>query len=321
MISLKNSLPRLIPSSLERREHRDWDKVLGMNARNGLIEYENSSEAIRLVNDKYATKLALTAKDIPVTPTITLIRDRLEFRAFDWTSLPDAWALKPNCGKAGAGILLAKERDADGEGWRTGSGRLLSVAAITEHIHLILEGEFSMGGMEADAALFEPLILAHETLGELVPYGLPDIRVICYHGEPVLAMTRLPTEASEGKANLHQNAVGAGIDLETGQLTRAFHGGRDIVQHPDTARLLNGVQIPSWETILAAARRCGEATELGFLGVDVVIDRERGPLVIEVNAHPGLEIQNVTKAGLKELLARPRPKVGRYTDARSKHAG
>lgn len=303
MISLKNPLPRLNIFAAGEKETHDWGKVLGMNARNGLIEHENPSSAIRLVNDKHATKAALGAKDIPVTPTAALIRDRLEFKHFDWSSLPDAWALKPNCGKAGAGILLAKERDAGGEGWRTGSGRLLSVDAISEHIHLILEGEFSMGGMEADAALFEPLIVAHEALGELVPYGLPDIRVICYHGEPALAMTRLPTEASEGKANLHQDAVGAGIDLETGRITKAFHCGHDTERHPDTAKELSGVQVPYWETILEAARRCGEATELGFLGVDVVIDRERGPLVIEVNAHPGLEIQNVTKLGLKELLS------------------
>jgi len=303
MITLKNPLTKLKFFAAEEKEIYNWNKVLGMNARNGLIEHENPSASIRLVNDKYATKMALVDKNIPVTPTITLIRDRLEFRRFDWSSLPGAWALKPNCGKAGAGILLAKERDAGGEGWRTGSGRLLTREAITEHIHLILEGEFSMGGMEADAALFEPLIVAHEALGDLVPYGLPDIRVICYHGEPMLAMTRLPTEASEGKANLHQDAVGAGIDLKTGCITRAFHCGHNIERHPDTAKELSGVQVPYWETIPQAARRCGQATGLGFLGVDVVIDWERGPLVIEVNAHPGLEIQNVTKLGLKELLS------------------
>ena len=42
------------------------------------------------------------------------------------------------------------------------------------------------------------------------------------------------------------------------------------------------------------ATRCGAATGLGYLGVDIVVDEAAGPLVLEVNSHPGLEIQNIT---------------------------
>jgi len=276
-----------------------------MNARNVMIQRENPPSAVHLVNDKIATKAALEKLNVPVTPTLAVIRDRLELRRFDWSSLSDAWALKPNHGRAGAGIVLAQRRDEEGRGWRTGSGRLLSREEITEHLHLILEGEFSMGGGEADSALFEPLIVAHEALAKVVPYGLPDIRVICFHGEPVLAMTRLPTRASEGRANLHQGAVGAGLDLRSGRITRAFYRGREIRSHPDTEVPLVGMQVPFWETVLEASVRSSEATGLGYMGADVVIDRERGPLIIEANAHPGLEVQNVTGMGLKELLERP----------------
>jgi len=291
---------RLLP--LSGSKNNPWETLLGMNARNDLIAHENAPQAVRKVNHKYETKRALEAVRVPVPPTLALIRDRLEFSRFSWEALPDAWALKPNCGRGGAGILLAKERDPQGRGWRTGSGRLLTKEEVAEHVHLILEGEFSMPGLEMDAALFEPLIVTGGALAQAVPYGLPDIRVICSHGEPVLAMTRLPTEASEGRANLHQNAVGAAVDLSTGRVTRAYHKGRETERHPDTGYPLLDLTIPHWETILGAARRSYAATGLGFMGVDVVLDRERGPLVIEVNAHPGLEIQNVTGSGLKEAM-------------------
>jgi D-alanine-D-alanine ligase-like ATP-grasp enzyme len=38
------------------------------------------------------------------------------------------------------------------------------------------------------------------------------------------------------------------------------------------------------------------------MGVDFAIDAHHGPLVLELNARPGLEIQNVTGIGLRALL-------------------
>lgn len=280
------------------------ENPLGMNARNDIIYMQNPAKAIFQVNNKYQAKEALEKEGIPVTPTLKLIRNRVELRDFNWSSLPDTWALKPNCGKGGSGIMLASERDKEEKGWRTGSGRLLTQSDIEEHINLILEGEYSMNGQEMDWALFEPLIEAEEMLGKLVPYGLPDIRVICDGDKPILAMTRLPTEKSEGRANLHQSAIGAGIDLKTGKLTQAYFLDKYIEKHPDTDQVFEGVTIPEWGKILDASAACSKATGLGYLGVDIVIDKERGPLIIEVNAHPGLEIQNVAKQGLKELISK-----------------
>jgi hypothetical protein len=41
---------------------------------------------------------------------------------------------------------------------------------------------------------------------------------------------------------------------------------------------------------------------LAFLGVDLVIDRDRGPLLLELNARPGLQIQVANQAGLFKRL-------------------
>ncbi len=279
-------------------EKTRWDGILGMNARSARVEAENPLQAIQLVNSKYDTKAALEEVGVPVAPTLVRIRDRRDLSHLDWDALPEAFALKPNYGRGGAGILLAR----DGDGWRTASGRYLGRDAITDHIRSILEGEYSLESLDHDSALLEPLIVPHPVLARLVPSGLPDIRVICHQGDPLLAMMRLPTEESEGRANLHQGAVGAAVDLGSGRVDRAMLKHERIENHPDTGERLVGVEVPEWGAVVEAAARCGEATGLGYLGADVVVDKDRGPLVLEVNARPGLEIQNVAGVGLADLL-------------------
>ncbi|MEJ7840475.1 MAG: sugar-transfer associated ATP-grasp domain-containing protein [Rubrobacter sp.] len=278
-----------------------WSSVLGMNRRNALVDMENPPEAVRLVNNKHETKVTLAKAGVPVPTTIALLRGRGDLSRFGWDALPESWALKPNLGRRGAGIVLATGRDR--EGWRTASGHPLSRADVSDHLRRVLDGEFSLEGAERDLALFEPLISTHEDLARLVPHGLPDVRVICHGDEPVLAMMRLPTLASDGRANLHQGAIGAAVDLRSGRLTAAVHGRSRIDHHPDTGERLLCAEIPHWQTIVEAASRCAAATGLGYLGADIVVDEARGPLVLEVNARPGLEIQNVTRTGLRTLVA------------------
>jgi glutathione synthase/RimK-type ligase-like ATP-grasp enzyme len=50
------------------------------------------------------------------------------------------------------------------------------------------------------------------------------------------------------------------------------------------------------------ATRSSHIFGLGYLGVDIVIDRFQGPMVIEVNARPGLSIQLANAKGLKALM-------------------
>jgi alpha-L-glutamate ligase-like protein len=128
--------------------------------------------------------------------------------------------------------------------------------------------------------------------------GVPDIRVLVFIGYPVMAMVRLPTRHSRGKANLHQGAVGAGLDLATGRTTFGVLGNSAIDEHPDTGAPIAGLQIPHWDALLDLASRCYELTGLGYLGVDIVLDREHGPMLLELNARPGLNIQIANRCGL-----------------------
>ncbi|MFD9723017.1 sugar-transfer associated ATP-grasp domain-containing protein [Streptomyces sp. NPDC059072] len=273
---------------------RGWDPVLGMNLRNARIAEQNPSSAIRLVNDKYATKQALAAVGAPTSPTVGLLRSRREIASLDWAGLPDSWALKPNQSLGGNGILLSFGRRRNT--WYSSSGKRIARETVTDHLRRILDGEFSP--RPNDWAMFEPLIRAHPELERLSHQGLPDIRVICRGDRPQLAMLRLPTRFSGGRANLHQKAIGAAVDLATGRITHALVGKEPTDHHPDTGEPLIGASVPHWPEVLDAARRCAKATGLRYLGADIVVDAGRGPLILEVNARPGLQIQNVTGRGL-----------------------
>ena len=123
-------------------------------------------------------------------------------------------------------------------------------------------------------------------------------------GYPVMAMIRLPTRMSDGKANLHQGAIGVGIDLPTGVTKRGVWGTEVIREHPDTEHSIVGLKIPRWDDLMEMASRCYELSELGYIGVDFVLDRNLGPMILELNARPGLAIQIANGNGLGHRLAK-----------------
>ena len=281
--------------------------VLGMNHRNAVIARYNPRLAIKAVNDKYGTKKLLSDAGVPVPRTLALISNRDELRSYDLQNLPEAWAVKPNHGRRGEGVLLVDGRESGG--WRQLNGKLQKPEAIRNHVSHILDGEMSLEGAHEDSALFEPLIRAHPSFADLVPFGLPDIRIICFRSIPLMAMTRLPTVESGGRANLHQGAVGAAIDLDTGCIFRAVQGERSITEHPFTGQTLIGVRIPFWDEVLRAASLCSDPLNLGYVGVDLVIDASEGVKVLECNAFPGLEIQNINGRGLALSLKKARRRL------------
>ena len=119
-----------------------------------------------------------------------------------------------------------------------------------------------------------------------------------------MAMARLPTRSSDGKANLHRGAIGVGIGIGNGRTLTAVHHSLIIHHHPDTNNPVSGIEVPYWEKMLRMAARTFEMTGLGYIGVDLVIDHEAGPLLLEMNARPGLAIQLANREGLYGRLRR-----------------
>ncbi|TVR64328.1 MAG: alpha-L-glutamate ligase-like protein [Candidatus Competibacteraceae bacterium] len=275
--------------------------VIGLNARNGryILEY-NDRRRYPLVDDKIRTKGLLSERGIAVPELLDVIRTQYEAghlhsRLARW----EQFVIKPASGSGGDGIVVIAGQRRDY--WITASGRLLTLEDLQFHVSGILNGLYSLAG-QPDAALIEALVHTDPILRTLAPEGVPDIRVVVFRGVPVMAMIRLPTRRSGGRANLHQGAIGAGIHLATGETLQAVMDQRVIDHHPDSDALISGFRIPDWDQLLELSAQCQEAVGLGYLGVDIVLDVRRGPLVLELNARPGLAIQIANRAGLGRRL-------------------
>jgi alpha-L-glutamate ligase-like protein len=281
-------------------------KVLGMDARNlKYIRPCNSKSSRLIADDKLLCKKILKKNDISVPQLIAKIKTYEELDSFDWNSLPDSFALKPNRGLGGEGIIVVYGKKKNSfDSWIKADSSIITIDDLKSHIRNILDGSFSLSNTP-DTAFFEERVRLLKLFKPYAYKGIPDIRIIVFNKVPVMAMLRLPTEASKGKANLQQGALGVGIDLATGTTTTAVLGKSKIIEYvPGTRMLLSGIKIPYWNDILNLAVKTQEISGLGYLGVDVAIDKENGPIILELNARPGLSIQIANLSGLKERLER-----------------
>jgi alpha-L-glutamate ligase-like protein/uncharacterized protein (TIGR02421 family) len=275
--------------------------VLGINARNlNYLRPFNPRKAVAFADDKLKTKIFLETRGIPVPKLYAKVATRDELRSFDFDALPDSCALKPNFGYGGEGILVLTKRIA--RGYKTASGREVTYEELFEHIEDILDGMYSLNHRR-DTAFFEQLIIANSCFTPLNPAGLPDIRIIVHNLVPVMAMMRLPTEDSDGKANLHIGGIGLGIDVAKGVTTFAVQRNRRIHELP-SGKSPSGFKIPHWDEMLLISARIQQMTNIGFLGVDLTIDEESGPVLLEVNARAGLAVQMANLAPLGKRLER-----------------
>ncbi|EWH08992.1 alpha-L-glutamate ligase-like protein [Catenovulum agarivorans DS-2] len=275
--------------------------ILGMNERNiKYIARYNERKLYPLVDNKLATKRLLENSDIHVPELIATIEHQSQINNL-MTLLPSTggFVIKPAQGSGGKGILVIQNNA--NPNFAKPNGSELNIEHLQHHCSNILAGLYSLGG-KVDKAIIERLINFDQLFSDYSYEGVPDIRIIIFKGYPVMAMMRLSTEASDGKANLHQGAVGVGLDIANGQALHAVQFGKPVEYHPDTQQKLSELKVPNWTDMLELAAKCYEKTQLGYLGADIVLDVEKGPLLLELNARPGLSIQIANGCGLKPRL-------------------
>jgi alpha-L-glutamate ligase-like protein len=285
--------------------------ILGMNARNAerILDW-NPRRCFPLVDGKRAMHELCQKIGVPTPDLFAALLSHGSLH-----HLPrllgghDDFVIKPNRGAAGRGVLVITGRK--GNNFVRHNGQLLSLEEIEQHVSGIISGLFSLGGTE-DEALVQQRVVPHPVLGRISFQGTADIRVIVYREEPVMAMLRLPTKASGGRANLHQGAIGAGVDLGTGVTHHAVLKNRKAEKHPDTGESVIGFHVPYWPQILDMSRKVSRAVGMGYIGVDIVLDSTRGPLLLEANARPGLAIQISNAQGLLPPLERVDRERGRH---------
>ena len=277
--------------------------VIGMNARNvSYIARYNERSLYSHVDDKYETKKMAREHQLQVPALYGLVRYQHELKHLGKILDPhSSFVIKPSKGSAGKGIMIVRGHNESG--YLKSNGETLSLRELKRHTSNILNGLYSLGG-RTDKAMIEYAINFSDAFEGFSYQGVPDIRVIVFRGYPVMAMVRLPTKVSAGKANLHQGAVGIGVDLSFGRAIRAVQFNRLIEMHPDTGRQLSELVVSQWDEMLLLAARACEMTGLGYVGVDIVSDKNLGPMVLELNARPGLAIQMANNAGLLPRLQR-----------------
>ncbi len=276
--------------------------VLGMNARNAdyIMPY-NPRRFYPRADSKVISKRLAQAAGIPVPELYAIVSSvggfskvREQLLAFD------EFVVKPEHGAGGEGVLVLS-RSENGD-LLNSRGEVVPLEKLRMHIANIVYGLYSLGG-QPDRAVIEYKVEFAPVFAEVTYQGVPDIRIVVFQGVPVIAMMRLPTRRSSGRANLHQGAVGVGIDLATGITRGGVLGSSPVDKHPDTGAAIVGLTIPHWDKILEIAGKSSELFELGYLGIDIVLDKVHGPLVLEVNVRPGLAVQLANRTGLKHRLS------------------
>lgn len=287
------------PFDIARRLRRIG--LMGIGQRNAdYVLMHNPRKFYPRVDDKLITKKLALAAGLPVPDLYAVVREEHEIAELHrCLQSRDQFVVKPAHGSGGDGILVITGRR--GDRYRRANGDLMSRGEFDHHLSNGLSGLFSLGG-QPDHLLVEYCVQFDPIFDQVSFRGVPDIRIIVFLGYPVMAMIRLPTRMSDGKANLHQGAIGVGIDLPTGKTRRGVWGTELIREHPDTEHSIVGLEIPHWHDLLGMAARCYELSGMGYVGVDFVLDRVRGPLILELNARPGLAIQMANGNGLLHRL-------------------
>lgn len=287
--------------------------ILGINNRVGrYILRHNKRANYPLVDNKVLTAQRAEAWGIPTPENYMIVENYGSLKNLHKKLLQyESFVIKPANGSQGNGIIVFKEiikEEKDGEIrilCRRSNDKLMDIDEVKHHISGILSGLYSLSG-HSDAAIIQAKIDKHPIFDDYSFGGIPDIRVIVFEGFPVMSMVRLPTRTSDGKANLHQGAIGAGLNLSNGWTNNAVIRNQVVSVHPDTGHNLMGLKLPFWREILELAARCYDMVELGYLGADIVLTPDHGPILLELNARPGLAIQIANLAGLVPRLEKIR---------------
>jgi alpha-L-glutamate ligase-like protein len=282
--------------------------ILTKNARNRFYLPLNGGRERAIANSKTWTKKVLSKADVPVPQLIAVLKNPDEVNRFAWDRIDGGFVVKPARSSGGEGIWIIKKRAKWAGEWFLNDGQKITISDLRLHCFDILEGRFSLEEI-SDKVLVEERIKIHPKFLRFTRIGTPDVRIIVYNKIPVMAMLRIPTEKSKGKANLHQGAIGLGLDMATGITTFGVYHDNLISRIYDLRRKrlvkVNGIRVPEWRRLLEVAVSCAQAIPgLRFFGVDLVLDVRRGPLVLELNARPGLSIQICNRAGLRRRLLR-----------------
>jgi len=165
----------------------------------------------------------------------------------------------------------------------------------------------------------EAFVIQHPELSRLSPDSINTIRIVSLssnkksvadNGDNLdIAYAALRIGRNNSVVdNFHSGGMVAAIDMETGKLVTdaADMKGNVFAKHPDTGTQIKGFEIPYFNEAIDMVKEAIRKNKIeGYLGWDVAIS-ETGPVLIEVNARPGVVLLTMPyvaeKKGMKYIM-------------------
>lgn len=177
--------------------------VLGINERNmSFTKKYNRGKSRNIADDKYRTHKVLAKAGIPQPKLLAVIKTEAELSNLDFETLPDSFVIKPAYGFGGSGNLLIFGKSKKNGNYIGAGGKQYTESHIRAYCNSILANAYSLkAAKKIDFVLIQERIKIDNELKRIsYSKGLPDIRIVLYKSIPLMAMLRLPTRDSNGKA-------------------------------------------------------------------------------------------------------------------------
>lgn len=266
----------------------------------------NRAESLgrRLLRDKLATEIVLTAAGVPVEPIIAAYRPTLagctgrmlgnaaDIGSFlrDWTGYPIFG--KPLDGVFSSGAVSLGHYDKADDAVVTIRGERLDVGALAAEI----ERDFPNG------YIFQRRIRQHPDLLALSGETVSSIRVLTVLRETgpqiVYAILKLADARSVGDNTWRPGLAACLVDTQTGRVVDAVVRrdgvGERVTEHPTLGVALIGMAVPLWDDVVRVALAASRVfADHPIVGWDIAVG-ESGALVIEGNEEPGPSLYQTT---------------------------
>jgi len=196
------------------KELRDYLKasksVLGINERNlSYTKKYTKGKTRKICDNKLLTKQLLQKNNVGVAKLLQIFETSEDVNNFNFADLKGGFTIKPSLGETGSGILPIFSKSRKTGHYIAYGGKKYTGEELNEFCKDILRNKFSLkSATTKEVVIIEDLIKIHPVFKKISYKGIPDIRLIVFNGIPIMAMLRLSTKESKGKANLHIGGIG-----------------------------------------------------------------------------------------------------------------
>ena len=149
--------------------------------------------------------------------------------------------------------------------------------------------------------ILEEQIIQNKKMASLHPNSLNTLRIVTYLDEKGKITIHMPFIKIGQKGSFVDNGGSGGIlaqiDPKNGTI---ITDGKDelnnrYVKHPDTNIIFKGFEIPEWnEVIKLVTKAANEFTKTRYIGWDVGISKDNGPVIVEANGKTQFIGQQIT---------------------------